>query len=86
MLHPACDHAPDNMFGRDSLMPNEEFLLANGQVGTVEHLRRQYQKAIAPTFRAAVERVTGRAVRGFSSHVELADDPFMVEIFRLEPR
>jgi hypothetical protein len=67
-------------------MPNEEFLLANGQVGTVEHLRRQYQKAIAPTFRAAVERVTGRAVRGFSSHVELADDPFMVEIFRLEPR
>jgi Na+-translocating membrane potential-generating system (MpsC) len=67
-------------------MPNEEFLLANGQVGTVEHLRRQYQKAIAPTFRAAVERATGRAVRCFSSDVELADDPFMVEIFRLEPR
>jgi hypothetical protein len=50
------------------------------------HVRRQYQKAIEPTFRAAAERATGRAVRAFSSHVELADEPFIVEIFRLEPR
>jgi hypothetical protein len=49
-------------------------------------LRRQYQKTIARTFRAAVERATGRAVRGFSSHVELPDDPVMVGVFRLEPR
>jgi hypothetical protein len=68
------------------LLPNEEFLIANGHADTVEHVRREYQKAIEPTFRAAVERASGRAVRAFSSHVALGDDPFIVEIFRLKPR
>jgi uncharacterized protein YbcI len=67
------------------LLPNEEFLISTGHGETVAHVRSQYQKAIEPTFRAAVERATGRRVRGFSSHMELNDDPFMNEIFRLEP-
>jgi uncharacterized protein YbcI len=68
------------------LLPNEEFLVSNGHAETVAHVRSQYQKAIEPTFRAAVERATGRRVRAFSSHVELGDDPFIVEIFRLAPK
>jgi uncharacterized protein YbcI len=68
------------------LLPNEEFLIASGEADTVAHVRSQYQKAIEPTFRAAVERATGRRVRAFSSHVQLGDDPFTVEIFRLAPK
>jgi uncharacterized protein YbcI len=74
------------LFDGLELLPNEEFLVANGHVETVEHVRSKYQKAIEATFRAAVERATGRRVRAFSSHVELGEDPFIVEIFRLEPR
>lgn len=74
------------LFDGLELLPNEEFLVSNGQAETVEHVRSKYQKAIEPTFRAAVERATGRRVRAFSSHVELGDDPFIAEIFRLEPR
>lgn len=44
------------------------------------------QKAIEPTFRAAVERATGRRVIGFASHIQLEEPRFMAEIFRLEPR
>jgi uncharacterized protein YbcI len=68
------------------LLPNERFLVESGYVEVVAHVRSQYQKAIEPTFRAAVERATGRRVRAFSSHVQLGDDPFIAEIFRLEPR
>jgi uncharacterized protein YbcI len=67
------------------LLPNERFLVEAGHAETVAHVRSQYQKAIEPTFRAAVERATGRRVRNFSSHVHLGDDPFIAEIFRLEP-
>ena len=69
------------------LLPNERFLVSKGHSDTVSHVRSQYQKAIEPTFRAAVERATGRRVRSFSSHVHLGDDDaFIVEIFRLEHR
>jgi uncharacterized protein YbcI len=68
------------------LLPNERFLVESGYDEVVAHVRSQYQKAIEPTFRAAVERATGRRVRAFSSHVQLGDDPFIAEIFRLEPR
>jgi uncharacterized protein YbcI len=68
------------------LLPNEEFLIQSGRPEAVVSLRSQFQQAIGPTFRAAVERATGRRVRGFVSHVQLDEDPpFVVEIFRLEP-
>jgi uncharacterized protein YbcI len=68
------------------LLPNEEFLVQNGQGDAVTHLRSMYQKAIEPTFRAAVERATGRRVIGFASHVTLQEPRFALEIFRLERR
>jgi uncharacterized protein YbcI len=68
------------------LLPNEEFLVSQGRADAVAELRTRFQKAIEPTFRAAVERATGRRVIAFASHVSLDEPPFAVEIFRLEPR
>ena len=67
------------------LLPNEEFLVSQGREESVKHVRSEYQKAIEPTFRAAVERATGRRVTGFASLVQLDEPRFVVEIFRLEP-
>jgi uncharacterized protein YbcI len=68
------------------LLPNEEFLISQGHEEVVASVRVQFQKAIEPTFRAAVERATGRRVIGFASHVQVEEPRFMAEIFRLEPR
>jgi uncharacterized protein YbcI len=67
------------------LLPNEEFLINEGHEEAVANIRTQFQKAIEPTFRAAVERATGRRVIGFASHIQLEEPRFMAEIFRLEP-
>ena len=67
------------------LLPNEEFLVSQGRQDAVSYLRSEYQKAIEPTFRAAVERATGRRVTGFASLVQFEEPRFVVEIFRLEP-
>jgi uncharacterized protein YbcI len=67
------------------LLPNEQFLADNGNSEAVVAIRSQYQKAIEPTFRAAVERATGRRVVGFASHFQIEEPRFMAEIFRLEP-
>jgi uncharacterized protein YbcI len=67
------------------LLPNEEFLVENGRKDTVAHLRDQYQRAIEPTFRAAIERAMRRRVVAFSSHAHLEPPRFAVEIFRLAP-
>src|SRR4051812_33979788 len=47
------------------LLPNEEFLIGEGQAEAVGKVRTEFQEAIGPTFRAAVERATGRRVIGF---------------------
>jgi uncharacterized protein YbcI len=67
------------------LLPNEEYLIGEGQQEAVARLRVKFQEAIGPTFRAAVERATGRRVIGFASHVQVEEPRFMAEIFRLEP-
>jgi uncharacterized protein YbcI len=67
------------------LLPNEEFLVQNGAEDAVAEMRTKYQKAIEPTFRAAVERATGRRVTAFASHITLEEPRFALEVFRLEP-
>jgi uncharacterized protein YbcI len=67
------------------LLPNEEFLIGEGQGEAVGKIRTQFQEAIGPTFSAAVERATGRRVIGFASHIQMEEPRFMCEIFRLEP-
>jgi uncharacterized protein YbcI len=66
------------------LLPNEEFMIGQGQADAVRELREQFQQAIGSTFCAAVERATGRRVIGFASHAQLDEPRFSVEIFRLE--
>lgn len=68
------------------LLPNEEFLVQNGQGEAVTQVRRQYQRVIQAPFRAAVERGTGRKVVGFQSTTNVEEPTFMVEIFKLEPQ
>ena len=67
------------------LLPNEEFMINRGRASAVRELREHFQQAIESTFRAAVERATGRRVTGFASHVQLDEPRFAVEIFRMEP-
>jgi uncharacterized protein YbcI len=67
------------------LLPNEEFLIGEGQGEAVGRIRTEYQGAIGPTFIAAVERATGRRVIGFASHIQIEEPRFMCEVFRLEP-
>lgn len=68
------------------LLPNEQFLVDQGKAEAVAKVRHEYQLAIEPTFRAAVERASGRRVIGFASLSQIEHEPrFSVEIFRLEP-
>lgn len=68
-----------------TLLPHERTLLDHdrGQ-DSIRLLRREYQAAIAPTFAATVEHMTGRRVIGFLSETHI-DPSFSVEFFRLAP-
>jgi uncharacterized protein YbcI len=66
------------------LQRSEEFLISAGEGRAVTDVRTHYQQAIETTFRAAVERATGRRVISFASITKL-DPHYAVEIFRLGP-
>jgi uncharacterized protein YbcI len=66
------------------LQRNEQFLIDQGREDLVLTIRAGYQQSIETTFKAAVERATGRTVTAFLSNTNL-DPPFSVEIFRLTP-
>jgi uncharacterized protein YbcI len=62
----------------------ERTLLDAGQADAVKGLRESYQVAIAPTFKAVVERATGRRVDSFASHMSV-EALYSIEFFRLAP-
>jgi len=66
------------------LQRSEEYLISAGEGKAVTDVRHHYQQAIETTFRAAVERATGRRVISFASITKL-DPHYAVEIFRLGP-
>jgi len=66
------------------LLPNEEFLIGAGHGDGVVEVRARYQQAIEVTFRAAVERATGRRVVSFVSATKLSPN-WVIEVFRLGP-
>ena len=68
------------------LMPNEEFLIDNGQEDGVVQLRGRFEQAIETTFRAAVERVTGRETTSFASVTRVDNPNYALEVFRLGER
>ena len=68
------------------LQPNEEFLIGKGRSEAVTTVRNQYQQAIGASFKAVIERATGRRVVGFVSQQQVSEPRFAVEVFRLKPR
>jgi uncharacterized protein YbcI len=63
----------------------ERILLDHGRSETVRANRETFQAAIEPTFRAVVERATGRRVDAFLSHMHI-EPTFCIELFRLSPQ
>jgi uncharacterized protein YbcI len=67
------------------LTPAEETLLASDNAIQVKRNREDFEAIIEATFRAIVERITGRRVESFLSAMSM-DPLFSVELFRLAPR
>jgi uncharacterized protein YbcI len=62
----------------------EQTLMDSGQGTAVKEVRESFQEAIGPTFKAIVERATGRKVTSFMSMMSI-DPLYAVEVFRLRP-
>lgn len=62
----------------------EQTLVDAGKHEAVRTTREAFQEAIAPTFKAIVERATGRTVKSFASRM-IMEPPWSAEVFRLEP-
>jgi len=60
----------------------ERTLLNNGEEDSIAQTRASFQVAIATTFRAIVERATGRTVTSFLSNTSITS-LYSVEVFRL---
>lgn len=62
----------------------EEALVDSGNAASVKVSRDAFQLAIATTFKAIVERATGRRVTGFASRSVIDEGPaWAMDIFRL---
>jgi uncharacterized protein YbcI len=62
----------------------ERTLLGAGEGQAVKAMRESFQVAVTPTFKAIIERATGRRVVSFFSGMNL-DPVYSIELFRLEP-
>jgi uncharacterized protein YbcI len=69
---------------RDVLTVAERTLIEADRAETVRELRTAFQFSLEETFRAAVERLTGRRVLSFMSQVDPING-LGVEVFVLEP-
>jgi uncharacterized protein YbcI len=66
------------------LAVSERTLLNAGHGDAVKAAREAFQDAIASTFKAIVERATGRRVDSFDSYMNV-ESMYAVEFFRLHP-
>jgi len=62
----------------------ERRMIEFGRGQLVHELRHAVQEAEAASFKAVVERATGRRVVAFASHTHV-EPPFVAELFRLGP-
>jgi uncharacterized protein YbcI len=69
---------------RDVLTTAERTLVAVERTESVRDIRTTFQYTMEPTFRAAVERLTGRRVHSFMSQID-PQNGLGVEVFLLEP-
>jgi uncharacterized protein YbcI len=68
----------------DSLTPAERNMVKDGELQRLRDVRMYFQHASEEEFRAVVERITGRKVRGFVSGMDVRRD-IATEVFYLEP-
>jgi uncharacterized protein YbcI len=68
----------------DSLTPAERNMVAMGENQRLRDTRMFFQHASVDEFVGAVERITGRTVRGFVSGIDVEQD-ISSEVFYLEP-
>lgn len=64
----------------------EQTLSDAGNDDSVRRTRELFQEVIAPTFKAIVERATGRTVDSFASRMVMVEQPWSAEVFRLAPQ
>jgi uncharacterized protein YbcI len=69
---------------RDVLTVAERTLVAVDRAETVREVRTAFQFSLEPTFRSALERLTGRRVESFMSQID-PENGLGVEVFVLEP-
>jgi uncharacterized protein YbcI len=69
---------------RDVLTTAERTLVEVDRADTVREVRTTFQVTMEPTFRSTIERLTGRRVQSFLSHVDPVSG-LGVEVFLLEP-
>jgi uncharacterized protein YbcI len=67
-----------------SFTPAEQGLAQTGQHYRIREVRQVFQYARQTQFREAVERITGREVRGFASGTDTHED-ISCEVFYLRP-
>ena len=63
----------------------EKTLIDAGKHEAVRGAREAYQEAVTTTFKAVIERATGRRVSSWVSRMS-TDPVYSVEVFRLAPR
>ena len=66
----------------ETFTPAERTLIAQGQSGGIQEIRRNFQLIMADQFKSLVEQATGREVRSFTSETDLEND-IAVEVFIL---
>ena len=69
---------------RDVLTVAERTLVSVDRAETVREVRSAFQFSLEPTFRSALERLTGRRVESFMSQID-PENGLGVEVFVLEP-
>jgi uncharacterized protein YbcI len=68
---------------RDGLSPAERTLYARGRASTVREMRSAYLDAVADTFNAVVQGLTGREVTAFMSQTNV-DPDLVITVFFLD--
>ena len=66
----------------ETFTPAERTLIAQGQSGGIQEIRRNFQLIMADQFKSLVEQASGRKVRSFTSETDLEND-IAVEVFIL---
>jgi uncharacterized protein YbcI len=66
----------------ETFTPAEQALVARGEAGEIQQIRRRFRRVVADEFAAIVEQATGRRVRSYISDTDLAEN-VSIDVFLL---